>query len=861
MLWVEVRVAVAAEAAEAVAARLRDLGAAGVAEEESAVVAWLAVGAGSAGRGPGPAAERREWAPDAEGREWGPDDLVRELEDFLRRLPAYGLDPGRAGVSARVVDDADWRDTWKEYFRPHRVGRHLLIRPPWAEAPEDWGSNNRSVGGSSREWRVDGGARDRQVTGPADGGPVTEVVIDPAEAFGTGTHATTRTALEMLERAADILGLRRGRVWALDLGTGSGILAIAAAKLGLGRVTALDDDPVAVEAARANVRANGVADRVEVLQEDVFEYLGRLLRGQAPAGPSGAGGGGRPGGSGSPGVGSLPPGIGLALANLTTDLVCRLAGPLAGVTAPGGLFVAAGVSAGEGEARVAEAAREAGWRELGRRGEEGWATFLFARRPRVLLHTLGCKVNLYDTGRLMEDLREAGWEPVTPATPEGCPLPVDAVVVNSCAVTARAEAKSRQLVRRVRREHPGAVVALVGCYPQLDPARARDETGADVVLGVTDRHRLAEALTGALGEAAGADRERAPGGSPAETCGALRGPSSVPGAFAGEATRATLKVQDGCDQRCSYCVIPLARGPSRSRPAAEVVAEAERLVALGLREIVVAGIHLGAWGKDLTEAEREGLTLPGLVRRLADIPGLARVRLSSIEPGEVGDDLIELLATHPKVCRHLHVPLQSGSDRILRLMNRHYTAAEYLGTVERARRAVPLLGLTTDVLVGFPGETDEDFRATCEVVRKAGFARLHVFRYSRRPGTPAAGMPGQVPAEVKRERSLELIRLGEEVGFAFRRGLVGLVLEVLVERVRPGTPGRAEVCSRVGASGHPGAPGRPATAEGLTDNYQRVVFPAETGSPGTEPVAPGDLVAVRVVGVTGDGLEGERAEV
>ncbi|MCL6580776.1 MAG: 50S ribosomal protein L11 methyltransferase, partial [Firmicutes bacterium] len=252
MLWAEVRVAVAAEASEAVAARLRDLGASGVAEEEGAVVAWLPVVGGA-----------------VDTRRAEPADLVRELEDFLRRLPAYGLDPGPARVSARLVDDADWRDRWKEYFRPHRVGRCLLVRPPWADGePVGAGPTDGQPEGRTAGW----------AGMPPDGfdrsGDVVEVVIDPGEAFGTGTHATTRTTLEMLERAADILGPRRGQVWALDLGTGSGILAIAAAKLGFGRVTALDDDPVAVEAARANVRANGVADRVEVLQEDVFEYLG-----------------------------------------------------------------------------------------------------------------------------------------------------------------------------------------------------------------------------------------------------------------------------------------------------------------------------------------------------------------------------------------------------------------------------------------------------------------------------------------------------------------------------------------------------------------------------------------------------------
>jgi threonylcarbamoyladenosine tRNA methylthiotransferase MtaB len=386
---------------------------------------------------------------------------------------------------------------------------------------------------------------------------------------------------------------------------------------------------------------------------------------------------------------------------------------------------------------------------------------------------------------------------------------VNLCVVNSCAVTARAEGKSRQLTRRLRRQHPGAIVALVGCYPELRRAEAAAAAGADVVLGTGDRDRLAGLL-----------RER---GLPAAGPEAAAAAPVLPGAFAGERTRAVVKVQDGCEQRCTYCVIPYVRGPSRSRPPEEVAREVGRLVEAGFKEVVLTGIHLGAWGLDL---EPPGRSLSDLVREVLDVPGLARLRLSSIEPLEVTGALVDLMASDRRVCRHLHLPLQSGSDAVLEKMNRPYTAGEYLAVVERVRARVPLLGLTTDVMVGFPGETDEDFERTLEVVRRARFSRLHVFRFSRRPGTPAADLPGQVPTPVKKARSEELIRLGRHLGRDFRESLIGRTLEVLVERLV--------------------APGE---GEGLTDNYVRVRFRGPRARPN-------EIVPVLLEEAGPDGLVG-----
>jgi threonylcarbamoyladenosine tRNA methylthiotransferase MtaB len=288
-----------------------------------------------------------------------------------------------------------------------------------------------------------------------------------------------------------------------------------------------------------------------------------------------------------------------------------------------------------------------------------------------------------------------------------------------------------------------------------------------------------------------------------------------------------VKVQEGCEQRCTYCVIPLARGPSRSRPPEEVVDEVAGLVRAGFKEVVLTGIHLGAWGADL-EGGRRGLA--DLVRKAAAVPGLVRLRLSSIEPMDITEELIELVAADPRVCRHLHVPLQSGSDEVLRRMNRNYTAAEYLAVVERVRAKVPLLGLTTDVMVGFPGETDRDFARTVDVVERARFSRLHVFRFSPRPGTPAAAMPGRVDQAVSRARSRKLIDLGRRLGREFRAGLVGRTMGVLIEKT--------------GSGGTRG--------EGFTDNYVRV---SVRGSA----LAANHLVPVRLERVTSGGMAGRTA--
>jgi len=864
--WIEVRVTVASEAAEAVGERLVRLGARGYAVEEDGelrvLVAYFPVD--------DRAGERAE-----------------DIRAFLERLPDWGLDPGPAEMTARPVEEGEWGDQWKAYFHPVRIGRRLVVFPPWEKPACLLASHNLPAadgagGGGNHlpaetpgpgdpedEWRV---CTERSDPSPAR----LPIEIDPGQAFGTGTHPTTVGALELIEVAAEMLpGRRDPASFALDLGTGSGILAIAAVRLGLPRVIAVDCDTAAVRAARDNARRNGVADRIEVIEGDAFTVVDLLA--ESPL---------------------------LVTANITTDLVAALARRAASLLPGGGFFVCSGVSAGEGAERVLTAAREAGLEEMERRTAAGWTSFLFRNeahdrnwelrrrdqclrkcdRPAApdgraaaqsppgrvraaLFHTLGCKANLYDTAGMMAALRAAGWRVLAGGGGEAAECEVDLVVVNSCAVTARAEAKSRQLTRRLRKEHPDALVVLVGCYPEINRETAARTTGADLALGTADRDRLPEVVAEFFGDA----RPLPPAvgvtaGSAPET------PPPLPGAFAGERIRATVKVQDGCEQFCTYCVIPYARGPSRSRPAGEVLEEVEALVGAGFKEIVVTGIHLGAWGLDLCSGHHDGhhagrpaarvRRLADLAREIAAVPGLARVRLSSIEPLEITDDLIDLVATVPRLCRHLHVPLQSGSDEILKRMNRHYTAAQYLAMVERIRARVPLIGLTTDVMVGFPGETDEDFEATLDVVRRARFSRLHVFRFSRRPGTPAADMPGQVPPRVKKTRSERLIRLGRRLEQEFYEGLIGRVLDVLVEKVEaaggqgsqaaggqgcPATGGRGSAAA--GGQGSQAAGRATLTAEGLTDNYVRVSFPVER-------CGLNDLVPVRLERAGREGMTG-----
>lgn len=380
-----------------------------------------------------------------------------------------------------------------------------------------------------------------------------------------------------------------------------------------------------------------------------------------------------------------------------------------------------------------------------------------APKGSVRFVTFGCKANQYDTQVLRETLRRRGWQE-SPA--KGGPA-ADVVVLNTCTVTAEAGRKARQLIRRIGREEPTTRIAVTGCLAESEPELLRELPNVEWVFGNGE----AKTPLGFL-------RELGEELSPEE----LGIPAGIT-EFAGH-TRAFLKIQDGCDKACAFCIIPKVRGASRSRPIPELVAEVERLVAAGYREIVLCGIHIGLYGEDL------GTDLATLMRAFAtlELEAPFRLRLSSIEATEVSDELIELMAARPdRIAPHLHMPLQSGSDRVLRAMNRWYTMDEYLAATRRVKSAVRELALSADILVGFPGEGDEEFAQTLANLREIGFARMHVFPFSPRPGTAAESLPGRPEPAVVRERRAALGELARELASGFKARQVGLEDHVVLE--------------------------------------------------------------------------------
>jgi threonylcarbamoyladenosine tRNA methylthiotransferase MtaB len=379
----------------------------------------------------------------------------------------------------------------------------------------------------------------------------------------------------------------------------------------------------------------------------------------------------------------------------------------------------------------------------------------------VKFTTLGCRLNQAESDSMAEQLLASG---VVPANERDEP---DIVVVNTCTVTREATKASRMALRRAVRAHPEAKVVAIGCYAVSNPDEVAAIEGVDVVLGNDFKESFAEAL--------GASPPTAPLlqiGFP----GVTRIPASN-----GDRIRANLKVQTGCDEWCTFCIIPVTRGPLRSLDEATIVDEARRRVAAGARELVLTGVHLGKYGYDRGDDE---CALIGLLHRLLQIDGVVRIRLSSILSNHLTDEVVDFMASHPRICRHLHVPLQSGDDGVLKAMHRPYDADQFVAAVEGAQRTIPGLAVATDIIVGFPGETDAAFEATIDVVRRLRFSKLHVFRYSARPGTAAAAMPEVVP-EIKKERSKRLIGVGNEIRTEFLHEHLSRPLEVLVEDERP----------------------------------------------------------------------------
>ena len=411
--------------------------------------------------------------------------------------------------------------------------------------------------------------------------------------------------------------------------------------------------------------------------------------------------------------------------------------------------------------------------------------------PTCAFITFGCKANQYDTQAMREVLLAGGY---TEAPPGG---PADVCIVNTCTVTGAADSKSARAVRRLLREHPGSRVVIAGCGVNAS-APYLDEFAGHVLIADNERKLgLVELLAG---------REPACCESWAH---------GIAG-FAGH-TRAFVKVQDGCDAACTYCIVPKVRGRSRIRPADEAVEEIARLASGGFREVVLTGIHLG---------RHPGL--PGIVRRSSGIDGLLRLRLSSIEALEVTDDLLEAVVSSANACPHFHLPLQSGSDAVLRRMNRPYSVEQFLAVVGRIRSRIEDAAISADIIVGFPGETDADFAATLAAARRAEFGRIHAFRYSDRPGTPASDMPGKCGTHIVMPRMDVMKRLAAELAQAYHQRFIGRTIEVLVEHRRDRGTG---------------------LLSGLTGRYVRVVFDGPDDLMGR-------MVAVRAGRATPGNIEG-----
>ncbi len=369
--------------------------------------------------------------------------------------------------------------------------------------------------------------------------------------------------------------------------------------------------------------------------------------------------------------------------------------------------------------------------------------------------TFGCRCNQADSAVIRDSLcRHSMGETQSH-------LDADLVVVNSCTVTHKTDRQVRQMVRRVRRENPSARLVVTGCYAERDPKTLAAMAGVQLVVGNADRDRLAHLMEDSAGYPSTKVIH-----SPFD---GAREFALLPAWHTGGKTRPLIKLQDGCDARCSYCIVPFVRGPGRSAHPDEVIAAIERFVDSGYKEIVLTGVHLGTYGRKLGESS----TLLDLLSRALSIPGLGRLRLSSIEPMRFSRGIVRLAAENPLLAPHFHVPLQSGSDRILRKMRRPYMAARFLDLLGYIREKLPDAGIGTDILVGFPGETDEDFEETCDLVRRLPLTYLHVFPFSAREGTEAWAMRPRVPTDVVRERVRILREMSQAINFAFRQSFVG----------------------------------------------------------------------------------------
>ena len=437
------------------------------------------------------------------------------------------------------------------------------------------------------------------------------------------------------------------------------------------------------------------------------------------------------------------------------------------------------------------------------------------QRKTVALTTLGCKMNQAETEALREAFAERGWR-VVPFRSDA-----DVYIVNTCTVTGKTDHQCRQVMRtatRRRQENPNALVVATGCYAQTNPDGIRDMVeGVALIAGNNEKSSIPELVEQKLAAGAGDTDVHV---TDIATTRTMQAPLIQK--FTG-LTRAFLRVQDGCSHRCAYCIIPTARGPARSLPMDRALEQARTFTQNGHREIVVTGIHVGRYGRDLSPKT----SLAQLLRALHHTPGLDRIRLSSIEPGEFTPELFEALEETPNVCPHFHISLQSGDDRILKLMRRTYRSGLFADVVAELRRIMPDVCVGADVIVGFPSEDEESFRRTCDFVQEVELSYLHIFRYSVRPGTEAADMPDHVQEEIKKNRSVELREIRTRLNEKFRKRFAGRTMDTLFEHRRT-------------AKGQ---------LTGLTANYLRVTLDGPDQSMGR--ILPVHITELTRAGVTG----------
>ncbi|WP_391201974.1 tRNA (N(6)-L-threonylcarbamoyladenosine(37)-C(2))-methylthiotransferase MtaB [Psychrobacillus sp. L4] len=420
----------------------------------------------------------------------------------------------------------------------------------------------------------------------------------------------------------------------------------------------------------------------------------------------------------------------------------------------------------------------------------------------VAFHTLGCKVNHYETEAIWQLFKENGYERTDFEKQS------DVYVINTCTVTNTGDKKSRQVIRRAIRQNPDAVICVTGCYAQTSPAEIMAIPGVDIVVGTQERTKMLDYI-----EQYKVERK------PINAVGNImknRVYEELDVPSFTDRTRASLKIQEGCNNFCTFCIIPWARGLMRSRDPEEVVHQAQQLVDAGYLEIVLTGIHTGGYGEDLKD-----YNLALLLRDIeSNVKGLKRLRISSIEASQLSDEVIDVLRDSKIVVRHLHIPIQSGSDTVLKRMRRKYTMEFFANRLDRLREALPDLAITSDVIVGFPGETEEEFMETFNFIRDQRFSELHVFPYSKRTGTPAARMEDQVDEEVKNERVHRLISLNDQLAVEYASRFEGEIVEIIPEE-------KYKMDSKTNL------------VEGYTDNYLKVVIP------GSEDLI-GKLVRVKI---------------